>query len=104
MQAAEPAIALGCALGSLRHAFRSAFQAPQLRQPLRERRPYTQPSPCRPEALARVLTEPLIGARDGTRTHSFRHAPALSRKSRCSAPTSIRLRVITAALRSALSG
>ena len=31
-------------------------------RPLRERRPYTQPSPRRPEALARALTEPL-GAR-----------------------------------------
>src|SRR4051794_15558023 len=31
--AAEPAIALGGALGSLCHGFRSAFQAPHLRPP-----------------------------------------------------------------------
>jgi transposase len=56
--AAEPAIALGGALGSLRHGFRSAFQAPHPRPPLCERRPYTQPSPRRPGAVARALTEP----------------------------------------------
>src|SRR4051812_47774150 len=43
--AAEPAIALGSALGSLRHGFRSAFQAPHLRPPLREKRPYNPPKP-----------------------------------------------------------
>src|SRR3712207_5408843 len=57
----EPAIALGGALRSLRHSFRSAFQAPHLRPPRCERRPYTQPSPCQPEALARALTEPHLG-------------------------------------------
>src|SRR4051812_10464148 len=39
--AAEPAIALGGALGSLRHGFRPAFQAPHPRPPLCEKRPYT---------------------------------------------------------------
>src|SRR5215212_9200780 len=61
--AAEPAIALGGALGSLRHSFRSAFQAPHLRPPPRERRAYTQPHSRRPEALARALTEPSNGLR-----------------------------------------
>src|SRR3954453_10097480 len=65
--AAEPAIALGGALGSLRHSFRSAFQAPHPRPPLCERRPYTQPSPCRAEALARALTEPSSGLRQSLR-------------------------------------
>jgi hypothetical protein len=60
--AAEPAIALGCALGSLRHGFRSTFQAPHLRPPLCEKRPYTQPSPRRPGVVARALTEPGSGA------------------------------------------
>src|SRR3954470_17909749 len=59
--AAEPAIALGGALGSLRHGLRPTFQAPHLRPPLCEKRPYTQPSPPQPEAVARALTEP-IGA------------------------------------------
>ena len=31
-------------------------------RPLRERRPYNQPSPRRPEAVARALTEPLVSA------------------------------------------
>src|SRR3954447_19325426 len=56
--AAEPAIALGGALGSLCHGFRSAFQAPHLRPPLCEKQPYTQPSPRRPGVVARALTEP----------------------------------------------
>src|SRR3954466_11034424 len=42
---AEPAITLGGTLGPLRHSFRPAFQAPHLRPLLRERRPYTRPSP-----------------------------------------------------------
>src|SRR4051794_18178840 len=48
--AAEPAIALGGALRSLRDGLRPAFQAPHLRPPLFERRPYTQPSPRWPGA------------------------------------------------------
>src|SRR5215213_5237649 len=34
-------------------------------RPLRERRPYTQSSPCRPEAPARALTEPVVIAQGG---------------------------------------
>src|SRR3954465_3338762 len=56
--AAEPAITLGGALGSLRHSFRPACQAPHPRPPLCEKRPYTQPSPRRPGIVARALTEP----------------------------------------------
>src|SRR3954452_21181484 len=52
--AAEPAITLGGALGSLPDGLRSAFQATHRRLPLRERRPHTQPSPRRPEAVARA--------------------------------------------------
>src|SRR5215212_3479762 len=63
--AAEPAIALGGALGSLRDGFRSAFQAPHLRPPLCEKRPYTRPSPPPLEAVARALTEPRNPARIG---------------------------------------
>src|SRR3954465_2805046 len=61
--APEPAIALGGALGSLRHGFRSAFQAPHPRPPRRERRAYTPPSPCWPGTVARALTEPLAEAK-----------------------------------------
>src|SRR3954454_21473007 len=56
--AAEPAVTLGGALGPLRHGFRSTFQAPHPRPPLHKGRPYTQPSPRRPEAVVRALTEP----------------------------------------------
>src|SRR4051812_43603948 len=56
--AAEPAVALGGALGALCHSFRSAFQAPHSRHPLREKRAYTQPRSYRPGAVARALTEP----------------------------------------------
>src|SRR3954462_6056001 len=63
--AAEPAIALGGALGALRHSSRSAFQAPHLRPPLCEKRPYTQPSPRRPGAMGRALTEPCSPASPG---------------------------------------
>src|SRR3954463_9033432 len=65
--AAEPAITLGGALGSLRHGFRSAFQAPHPRPPLCEKRPYTQPSPRRPGVVARALTEPAYGLRARSR-------------------------------------
>src|SRR4051812_40645936 len=61
--AAEPAIALGGALGSLRHGLRATFQASHPPPPLREKRPYTRPSPRRPRALARALTEPENRAR-----------------------------------------
>src|SRR3954451_15565964 len=43
--AAEPAVALGGALRSLRHGLRPTFYTPHPRPPLCERRPYTQPSP-----------------------------------------------------------
>src|SRR5215204_1818080 len=43
--AAEPAIALGGALGSLCHGFRAAFYTPHLRPPLRERRALYPPEP-----------------------------------------------------------
>src|SRR3954462_15503527 len=76
--AAEPAIALGGALRSLRDGLRSAFQAPHLRPPLCEKRPYTQPSPRRPGVVARALTEPLCRAQ----SRRCRSATALHRPKR----------------------
>src|SRR3954464_14286957 len=57
--AAEPAVALGGALRSLRHGFRAAFYTPHSCRPAVRGEPYTQPSPRRPRVMARALTKPL---------------------------------------------
>src|SRR4051794_9647439 len=63
--AAEPAVALGGALGSLRDGFRAAFQAPHLRPPLCEKRALypTEPSSARGSGASPDRTDPGAGSR-----------------------------------------
>ena len=56
--AAEAAVALGRALGPLRHRLRPARYAPQSHPPSHEGRPYGEAGPRQPRAVARDLTEP----------------------------------------------
>ena len=79
--AAEAAIALGRALGPLRHRLRPALYAPHSRPPSREGRPYSQASPRQPGAVARDLTEPL-GLAQGELEDQPEHQHQLDRQIR----------------------